>query len=114
MTVGGALAGFDHALAEDAARPDATDAEARSLAEDFLRTRAKTNPASLDFVESSTAKRPKRTDRGFTVKERDFNLHEATLRREVKVEGNEVGGYCEYLKIPEQWTRDYERLRSKN
>ena len=114
ITAGGAFAGFSHELAEDAARPGATDAEARSLAEDFLRTRAKTDPASLDFVESSTAKRPKRTDRVFTWKEHDFNLHDATLRREVTVEGNEAGGYREYLKIPEQWTRDYERLRSKN
>jgi len=114
VAAGGGFAGFDHELAEDAARPEATDAEARSLAENFLRARAKTDPASLDFVESSTVKRPKRMDRVFTWKERDFNLHDATLRREVTVEGNEVGGYREYLKIPEQWTRDYERLRSKN
>jgi membrane protease YdiL (CAAX protease family) len=114
ITAGGAFAGFDHELAEDAARPDATDAEARSLAENFLRTGAKRDVATLDFVESSSVKRPKRTDRVFTWKERDFNLHDSTLRREVTVEGNEVGGYREYLKIPEQWTRDYERLRSKN
>src|ERR1039457_3225720 len=31
MTVGGAFAGFDHALAEDAARPDVTDAVARAM-----------------------------------------------------------------------------------
>jgi membrane protease YdiL (CAAX protease family) len=114
ITAGGVFAGFAHELAEDAARPDATDAEARSLAEDFLRTRARMDPASLDFVESSNVKRPKRTDRVFTWKERDFSLHDSALRREVTVEGNEVGGYRAYLKIPEQWTRDYERLRSKN
>jgi len=114
VTASGAFAGFDHALAEDAARPDATDAEARSLAENFLRAQTKTDVAALDFVESSSVKRPKRTDRVFTWKERDFNLHDSTLRREVTVLGNEVGGYREYLKVPEQWTRDYERLRSKN
>jgi membrane protease YdiL (CAAX protease family) len=28
--------------------------------------------------------------------------------------GNEPGMYREYLKVPEQWKRDYERLRAKN
>ena len=70
--------------------------------------------ASLDFVDSSEVVRPHRTDRTFTWKERDFNVHDATYRIEVTVLGNEVGGYREYLKVPEQWTRDYQKLRSKN
>ncbi len=45
---------------------------------------------------------------------RDFEVHEATYRVEVTLLGNEVGGYHEYLKVPEQWTRDYKKLRSKN
>jgi len=114
ITPAGEFAGFTHELAEDAARPAATVEQARTLAEDFLRTRLGRDPASLDFVESSSVTRPNRVDREFTWKERDFNLHDATIRREVTVLGNEVGGYREYLKIPEQWTRDYERLRSKN
>ena len=55
-----------------------------------------------------------RVDRTFTRKERDFQLGDATNRLEVTVLGDEVGGYREYLKIPEQWTRDYKLLRSKN
>ena len=95
-------------------RPDATAAQARALAEDFLRTRLARDPASLDFVEAADIARPHRMDRVFTWKERDFELHDATNRVEVTMLGNEAGGYREYLKVPEQWTRDYERLRSKN
>src|SRR5664280_2446677 len=110
----GQLAGFEHELPEDAARPAATADEARGLAEDFLRTRLERDPAGLDFVEATDAARPHRIDRTFTWKERDFQLGDATNRVAVTVLGNEVGGYREYLKIPEQWQRDYQRLRSKN
>ncbi len=114
ITTRGQLAGFEHELPEDAARPDATADQARALAEDFLRTRLARDPAGLDFVEATDAARPHRTDRTFTWKERDFQFGDATNRLEVTVLGNEVGGYREYLKIPEQWKRDYQRLRSKN
>jgi membrane protease YdiL (CAAX protease family) len=114
ITPTGDFAGFDHEIAEDAARPAIAAEQARSLAEDFLRTRARRDPASLDFVESSSVTRPHRVDRVFTWKERDFDIHDATYRVAVTVLGDEVGGYSEYLKIPDQWTRDYQRLRSKN
>jgi membrane protease YdiL (CAAX protease family) len=114
ITTAGEFAGFSHELPEDAARPAATEEQARALAEDFLRSRVHRDPGSLDFVESSSSTLPKRTDWTFTWKERDFNLHDATLRREVTILGDEVGRYREFLKIPEQWMRDYERLRSKN
>jgi membrane protease YdiL (CAAX protease family) len=110
----GQLAGFEHEIREDAARPAATTAQARALAEDFLRTRLARDLAGLDFVEAADAARPHRVDRTFTWKERDFQLGDATNRLEVTVLGDEVGAYREYLKIPEQWTRDYKLLRSKN
>ena len=110
----GQLAGFEHEIPEDAARPGATTAQARALAEDFLRTRLARDPAGLDFVEGSDAARPHRVDRTFTWKERDFQMGDATNRLEVTVLGDEVGAYREYLKIPEQWARDYKLLRSKN
>ena len=114
ITPRGELAGFEHEIPEDAARPETTAEMARSLAEDFLDTRLERKPVALEFVEASDVARPHRVDRVFTWKERDFNLHDATNRVEVTVLGNEIGGYREYLKVPEQWTRDYQRLRSKN
>jgi len=114
ITPAGGFVGFEHQLPEDDARPAATAGQARALAEDFLRARLHRDPATLDFVEASEVQRPHRTDRTLTWKERDFNLHDATNRVEVTLRGDEVAGYREYLKIPEQWSRDYQRLRSKN
>ncbi|HEY4974734.1 MAG TPA: CPBP family intramembrane glutamic endopeptidase, partial [Steroidobacteraceae bacterium] len=114
VTPGGEVAGFTHEIAENAARPSISDDHARSLAETFLAARMHRDPAGLEFVETSSETRPNRVDRTFTWKERDFQLGDATNRLEVTVLGDEVGGYREYLKIPEQWTRDYKLLRSKN
>jgi membrane protease YdiL (CAAX protease family) len=114
ITPRGELAGWRHELPEDTARPDVPAAQARALAEDFLRTRMKRDPAALDFLEAGEVARPHRTDRTFTWKERDFNFKDSSYRLEVTLLGNEVAGYREYLKVPEQWTRDYQHLRSKN
>lgn len=114
VTPRGELAGFRHEIEEDAARPAGDAGTARGLAEEFLRQTMRRDPASLDFLEATEAARPHRVDRSFTWQERDFNLNGATYRVEVMLLGNEVGGYREYLKVPEQWSRDYQRLRSKN
>ena len=114
VTTRGEVAGFEHSLSEDTPRPPTDAAAARSIAEEFLRTRMKRDPGSLDFVEDSAVTLNHRTDRTFTWKERDFSLADSTNRVEVRVSGNEVTAYREYLKIPEQWTRDYRRMRSRN
>jgi membrane protease YdiL (CAAX protease family) len=114
VTPRGEIAGFEHQLAEDAARPDISSDRARALAEAFLRTPMGRDPGVLDFVEEADVARPNRTDRTFTWKERDFSIHDATYRYSITVLGNEVGEYREYLKVPDQWRRDYERLRAKN
>jgi membrane protease YdiL (CAAX protease family) len=105
---------FEHVIAEDAARGAISADEARSRAENFLRTMIGRDPVSLDFVEVGEQARPHRVDRVFTWKVRGFDLHGATHRVEVTMLGDEVGGCHDYLKIPEQWTRDYQRLRSGN
>ena len=114
ITPRGEMAGFEHLIPEQEARAALTDSEARAAAEQFLRDTLRRDPATLDFVEVSTIDRPSRVDRTFTWKERDFHFHDATYRLAVTLLGQEVGGYREYLKIPEQWTRDFERLRARN
>lgn len=114
ITPTGDMVGFAHEIPEDAARASLSDDQARAAAEQFLRDGLHRDPATLDFVEVSSVTRPKRADRTFTWKQHDFDLNGSSIRLEVTLLGDEVGAYREYLKVPEQWTRDYERLRSKN
>ena len=79
-----------------------------------MRTRASRDPGTLEFVEERDVTRPQRIDRTFVWKEADFELHGATNRVEVTVLGDEPGAYAQYLKIPDQWKRDYQLMRSKN
>ena len=80
ITPRGELVGFAHQIPEDAPRPALSDEPARAAAERFLRDSLHRDPATLEFVESSTVDRKARADRVFTWKERDFNLHDATYR----------------------------------
>ncbi len=114
VTTRGEIVGFQHEIPEAEARPSLTSEQARALAEDFLKKQFHRDPATLDFVEGSSIARPARTDHVFTWKERDFNLKDATYRVEVTILGNQPGGYNEYLKVPDQWSRDYQRMRSRN
>jgi membrane protease YdiL (CAAX protease family) len=114
VTPKGEVVGVQHVLPEDAPRPTPSAAEARAIAENFLRTRMQRDPASLEFLTMSETAWPHRSDRAFTWQDPAFKLHDAHYRIEVNVVGDDPSGYREYLKIPDQWSRDYQRMRSKN
>lgn len=110
----GQVVGFGHAIDESAPGAKLDVVSARSLAETFLVKVMNRELGDLEFVESESEKRPARTDYSFTWKQKSVNLGEGSLRIQVEVNGDQVGAYKEYIKIPEQWSRDYERLRSRN
>ncbi len=110
----GTLVGFEHLV--DEKRPGArlSRDEAQRVAEVFLRAERRVDLASFKLVVDEAKTRPGRLDYTFTWKERGFRLKDATRRMSVTVLGDQVGGFREFLKIPEKWTRDYEKLRSLN
>ena len=110
----GQIVGYEHRIPEDAAGASLEEAAARAIAEKFLAEVMHRDLASLDFVESRTEKRKARTDLTFTWKQKGLALGEGSWRVQVEVAGDQVNGYREYLEVPEQWSRDYEDLRSKN
>ena len=114
VTPAGEVVGFDHEIPEAAPGASLDQAAARTIAETFLTQVMQRNLADLEFVETETEKRPARTDHDFTWKQKSVDLGDGSLRIEVEVDGDQVAGYREFVKVPEQWTRDYEKLRSRN
>ncbi len=110
----GEVVGFDHDIPEAAPGAGLDQASARTIAERFLNQVMQRNLSDLEFVETQSEKRPARTDHDFTWKVKSVDLGEGSLRIEVEVDGDQVAGYREFIKVPEQWTRDYEKLRSRN
>lgn len=125
----GGIAGFEHLIPEESAGPSLSQEEARHLAESFLSTALKIDPAQLDFLDARTEKRPRRADHTFIWKSRTLAWNttpaigqagsspagsEGSYRYEVRIQGDRPGLYREYVKAPEVWKRDYQSLRSKN
>lgn len=107
----GKLTGFEHRIREtDEGRRLETIA-ARLLAEAFLKGLTD-KPHRL--VAEQTEKRPNRDDHVFTWEQEGFKAKEATIRRTIVIHGDRVGSYQEFLYIPEQWRRDFAKLRSSN
>ena len=114
VTTSGELVSFSHLIEEEASGASLEEAEARRLAETFLTAELGRDLAALEFVEVQTQERPNRIDHTFSWKLRDFAVGEAYYRFYVRLQGDQIGGFGEYLKIPEAWERDYADLRSRN
>lgn len=114
VTPEGQVVGFDHEVPEAAPGANLDSAAARDLAEKFLTATMGRNLGDLEFVDSVSEKRPARTDYTFTWKQKNVQLGDGSWRVEVDIDGDQVSGYQEFVKVPEGWTRDYQKLRSRN
>ncbi|MBI1982620.1 MAG: CPBP family intramembrane metalloprotease, partial [Acidobacteria bacterium] len=114
VTPAGQVVEFHHEIPEASPGAGLEQPAAREIAERFLREVMKRNPSDLEFVEAETEKRPARTDHSFTWKQTSVDLGDGSLRVSVGVAGDRVTDYSEFVKIPEQWSREYRQLRSRN
>ncbi len=113
----GGLLGFGHAIEEAAEGADLPADSARVLAEAFL-TEQGVDLGGFEEVKASSEKKENRTDHYLEWKAKDFTLAwnpedpeagEATLRHAVRVQGEEIGYYRHYLKVPEKFSRNIEK-----
>lgn len=110
----GQVVGFDYEIPDSEPGASLSSEQARTIAEQFLQNGMHRNPADLEFLDSESEKRPARVDYSFTWKLKSVNLGNGSYRVEVDVDGDQIAGYSEYVKIPDQYLRDYRSLRSRN
>jgi len=110
----GQVVRFSHVMPEDQAGENLDAASARDVAETFLTQTMRRDLSDLELLESQSNKRPARTDHVFTWKQKSVDLREGSLRISVWISGGDVSGYSEFVQIPEEWSRAYEKLRSRN
>ena len=113
ITPRGDLAGYESVRREDAPGARLTREEARAVSQRFLE-RLGLPSASWKSIEVSPVTRPKRTDWTFVDERPGFRMKDSTVRYATTVSGAEVTGFREVVHVPESWSRDYRRLRSKN
>ena len=113
LTPLGDLAAFESVRREDAPGARLTREAARAVALRFL-DKLGLPSSRLKPIEVSPATRPRRIDWTFVDEKRDFRMAEATVRYSTTVSGDEVTSFREFVHVPESWSRDYRRLRSKN
>ena len=113
ITPRGDLAAYESLRKEDAPGARLTAEEARALSRKFLE-KLGLPAASLASIEVTPVTRPKRTDWTFVDERPGFRMKEATVRYATTVSGSEVTGFREFVHVPESWSRDYRKLRSKN
>lgn len=107
----GRITGLEHIVPEAAAGARLSHDQAFQLAQAFVRGMS---TAPQHVVEDRLEQKPNRYDYLFTWEQDGFRAKDATYRRTVVVQGDQVGRYLEFLYVPESWRREFAGMRSKN
>lgn len=112
----GHVVGVGHEIEESRAGATLDQSAALVIATQFLEKQRQIRLADYEFLpaEANSNVRPARRDWSFTWERRGFKAKDAPYRLQVSLLGGEVGGYREFLKVPEAWKRDFQKLRSSN
>ncbi len=112
----GQIVGYTHKLPEAKAGATVQQADARFSAEDFFTKKLGKDPNEWSFLpeEANSEKKPNRLDWDFTWEKHGVKVKDAPYREKIHIAGDKPTGAEETLQVPEQWKRDYERLRSGN
>jgi hypothetical protein len=109
----GQVVALAHTLLEDAPGAGLSQEQARTLARDYLRQDRGWDLEDWEEISASSEDRPGgRTDHTFEWKQREWDVGESELRLAVTLQGDEVGRYDYWLKVPEAFQREFVQQRS--
>jgi hypothetical protein len=110
----GNVIGFSHSILEDAPGARLSQERARALAEEYLTRDRQWILTDWEPVTASSRDQPGgRTDHHFEWKRRNYTLGESELRLSVDVQGDRLGDYGYWIKVPEAFQRQYSEQRNR-
>ncbi len=105
---------FDHEIPEEQSGSTISEQNARTIAQQFISEYFAADITQYRLVESNVQERPNRLDRNFVWELNEFDIHGATVRIQITVAGDKIIHAKKFLKIPEVWLLDFQKLRSGN
>ncbi len=107
--------GFEETLSEDATGTNILPKEAQKIAEKEAQNSWNINFDVYTLIETSKRENPsKRIDHMFIYERNDVNLNNGFYRLKIIVSGNKVTTVIPFVKIPENFIKKYQEMRSYN
>jgi len=112
----GKVVSYEHKIPEAQVAKSLNREEAQAAAQSFLQSKLSTDLNNWNFLqeEANSESRPNRLDWSFTWERKNFKAKDAPYRLVVGLQGERIGSEQEFLRVPEAWSRDYQKLRSTN
>ena len=116
LSPAGKVVAYEHKIEEARAASSLNRDEAVAKAQEFLQSKFGVDLNNWEFLseEANSETRPNRVDWSFTWERKGFKAKEAPYRLQVGLDGDRLASTREYLKVPEAWSRGYQKLRSTN
>jgi hypothetical protein len=110
----GTVVALTHSILEDAPGADISQEDARAVAEAFLVQDREWDLRDWELISSSTETQPGgRSDHYFAWKRADWDIGSSELRLAVSIQGDTVGGYGYWIKVPETFLRRFSEQRNR-
>jgi membrane protease YdiL (CAAX protease family) len=110
----GTVVALTHSVLEDSPGADIAQQAARTLAEAYLVGDRGWALDGWEIVSSSTVAHPGgRSDHHFEWKRLDWDVGQSELRLAVDIQGDTIGGYGYWIKVPETFIRHFSEQRNR-